>query len=78
MKNRGGIDRVTLEAKNLELEKARKQIFDLKAQLFKRQYEWGASSYEHDVVNRAEMKGWPCIPIIQGMRRRKQTILFDK
>jgi hypothetical protein len=41
----------TLKAKNLELEKARKQIFDLKAELFKRQYEWSASSYEHDVVN---------------------------
>jgi hypothetical protein len=41
----------TLKAKNLELEKARKQIFDLKAELFKRQYEWSASSYEHEVVN---------------------------
>ena len=41
----------TLKAKNLELEKAKKQIFDLKAELFKRQYEWSASSYEHDLVN---------------------------
>ena len=41
----------TLNAKNLELEKAKKQIFDLKAELFKKQYEWSASSYEHDLVN---------------------------
>jgi hypothetical protein len=41
----------TLKAKDLELEKARKQIFDLKAELFKKQYEWSASSYELDVVN---------------------------
>ena len=41
----------TLKAKNLELEKASKRIFDLKAELFKRQYEWSASNYEFDLVN---------------------------
>ena len=41
----------TLKAKNLELEKTSKRIFDLKAELFKRQYEWSASNYEFDLVN---------------------------
>jgi hypothetical protein len=41
----------TLKAKNLELEKTKKRIFDLEAELFKRQQEWSASNYEFDLVN---------------------------
>jgi hypothetical protein len=36
----------TLNANNLELEKAKKRIFDLQAELFKRQCEWMASELE--------------------------------
>jgi len=35
----------------LELEKAKKRIFDLEAELFKMQCEWSASNYELDLVN---------------------------
>ena len=41
----------TLKAKKLELEKAKKRIFDLEAELFKMQCEWSASNYELDLVN---------------------------
>jgi len=41
----------TLEAKNLELEKAKRRISDLEAELFKRQYEWTASNTEFELVN---------------------------
>ncbi|MGC1927396.1 MAG: hypothetical protein WA667_00350 [Candidatus Nitrosopolaris sp.] len=41
----------TLEANNLELEKAKKRIFDLEAELFKRQQEWSASNSEFELVN---------------------------
>jgi hypothetical protein len=39
-----------LKVKNLELEKANKRIFELNAELLKRQYEWSASSYEFELV----------------------------
>ena len=45
----------TLKAKKLELEKAKKRIFDLEAELFKIQCEWSASNYELDLVD-IEMK----------------------
>src|SRR5215467_5713107 len=41
----------TLKAKKLELEKAKKRIFDLEAELFKMQCEWSAPNYELDLVN---------------------------
>ena len=41
----------TLKANNLELEKAKKRIFDLEAELFKRQQEWSASNSEFELVN---------------------------
>ena len=41
----------TLNANNLELEKAKKRIFDLEAELFKRQQEWSASNSEFELVN---------------------------
>jgi hypothetical protein len=40
-----------LFANNLELEKAKKRILDLEAELFKRQYEWTASNSEFELVN---------------------------
>ena len=41
----------TLKANNLELEKAKKRLFDLEAELFKRQQEWSASNSEFELVN---------------------------
>jgi len=41
----------TLQAKNLELEKAKKRILDLQAELLKRQYEWTASNSEFELVS---------------------------
>jgi hypothetical protein len=40
-----------LKAKKLELEKAKKRIFDLEGELYKMQCEWSASNYELDLVN---------------------------
>jgi hypothetical protein len=41
----------TLKANNLELEKSKKRISDLEAELFKRQQEWSASNSEFELVN---------------------------
>ncbi|MGC2575236.1 MAG: hypothetical protein WA364_27335 [Candidatus Nitrosopolaris sp.] len=49
MRNRPVVE--TLEAKDLELEKAKRRISDLEAELFKRQYEWTASNTEFELVN---------------------------
>ena len=49
MRNRPLIE--TLKTNNLELEKAKKRISDLEAELFKRQEEWSASKSEFELVN---------------------------
>jgi hypothetical protein len=41
----------TLKSKNMELEKARTQIFELRAELYKRDYEWCVSDHEIQLVN---------------------------
>ena len=41
----------TLKANNLELEKAKKRLFDLEAELFKRQQERSVSNSEFELVN---------------------------
>jgi hypothetical protein len=41
----------TLKSKNMELEKARAQIFELSAELYKRNYEWRVSEHEIELVN---------------------------
>jgi hypothetical protein len=49
-RNRPSVE--TLKSKNMELEKARTQIFELHAELYKRNYEWRVSEHEIQLVNR--------------------------
>lgn len=49
MRNRPLVE--TLKSKNMELEKARTQIFELRAELYKREYVWRVSEHEIQLVN---------------------------
>jgi hypothetical protein len=42
----------TLKSKNIELEKASTQIYELRAELYKREYEWRVSEHEIQIVNK--------------------------